>query len=336
MREYLIALLETYPDDLRLAVTGYEDGIDDLIPCTGSPDFNFRCPTERRYRTAPKRIANPDDTLVSVIAPVGAINMAWERCCIGRILGALDDKIELNRRINATLESIARALYRSWFIDFDPVRAKISGRWHPGKSLPGMPALLYHAFPARLASTEAGDAPAGWKVGQISDIADIFSGKRPPARHLKSSPEASIPLWGGNGPMAFVSEPLIDYPILLTGRVGTLGSVFRVSTPCWPSDNTLILKPKHDVHFEYLFFSLQQIDFRNLNRGSTQPLVTQTDLKSQLITLPDINILDHFHNCCYSIFERIDHSENETRTLAAQCDALLPELVVEGVGYTNS
>ena len=87
-----MALLETYPDDLRVVVNGYEDEIDDLIPCTGSPDFDFRCPTERRHRTAPKRIANPDDTLVSVRAPVGAINMAWERCCVGRGLAALRHK----------------------------------------------------------------------------------------------------------------------------------------------------------------------------------------------------------------------------------------------------
>ena len=101
------------------------------------------------------------------------------------------------------------------------------------------------------------------------DVANISSGKRPGRRFTVASHEAQIPLWGGNGPMGFVTEPLVDFPILLTGRVGTLGSVFRITTPCWPSDNTLIAAAKFGEPLVSLYFQVQMFDFDSLNRGST-------------------------------------------------------------------
>jgi len=127
--------------------------------------------------------------------------------------------------------------------------------------------------------------------------------------------------------MAFVPEPLIDYPILLTGRVGTLGAVFRITSPCWPSDNTLILRTKQERAFEYLFFALGRVDFPSLNRGSTQPLLTQTDLKTQHLPLPSSELLERFHLIAESLFLRSDSANAETRTLAALRDALLPKLI---------
>ena len=86
-----------------------------------------------------------------------------EQRAIAHVLGTLDDKIELNRRMNETLEAMARALFKSWFVDFDPVRAKMEGRWHRGESLPGLPADLYDLFPNRLVDSELGDIPEGWE-----------------------------------------------------------------------------------------------------------------------------------------------------------------------------
>ncbi|MCP9455514.1 MAG: restriction endonuclease subunit S, partial [Nitrospira sp.] len=192
-----------------------------------------------------------------------------EQRAIAHILGTLDDKIELNRRMSETLEAMARALFKAWFVDFEPVRAKMEGRWGKGESLPGLPAHLYDLFPDRLVDSELGEIPEGWKVGTIGDIAEVSSGKRPDVRLTDSSEPGAVPLWGGNGPMGFVPEPLVDEPILITGRVGTLGSVFRVTKPCWPSDNTLVLRPKREDAFEYLFLRLRRIDLESLNRGST-------------------------------------------------------------------
>ena len=99
-----------------------------------------------------------------------------EQCAIAHVLGTLDDKIELNRRMNETLEAMARALFRSWFVDFEPVRAKMEGRWRPGESLPGLPAHLHPLFPDLLVPSELGDIPEGWQVRGLDGIADFTNG----------------------------------------------------------------------------------------------------------------------------------------------------------------
>ena len=93
-----------------------------------------------------------------------------EQRAIAHVLGTLDDKIELNRRMNETLESMARALFTSWFVDFDPVRAKMDGRWRPGESLPGLPASLYDLFPDRLVDSELGPIPEGWEMKALEQF----------------------------------------------------------------------------------------------------------------------------------------------------------------------
>ena len=99
-----------------------------------------------------------------------------EQRAIAHILGTLDDKIELNRRMNETLEAMARALFKSWFVDFDPVRAKLEGRWRRGESLPGLPAHLYDLFPDRLVDSELGEIPEGWEVKPLDKVADFVNG----------------------------------------------------------------------------------------------------------------------------------------------------------------
>ena len=99
-----------------------------------------------------------------------------EQRAIAHILGTIDDKIELNRRMSKSLEAMARALFQSWFVDFDPVRAKMEGGWRPGESLPGLPDHLYPLFPDRLVPSELGDIPEGWEVKGLDGIADFTNG----------------------------------------------------------------------------------------------------------------------------------------------------------------
>ena len=99
-----------------------------------------------------------------------------EQKAIAHVLGVLDDKIELNRRMNETLEEMARALFKSWFVDFEPVRAKMEGRWRRGQSLPGMPAELYDLFPEGMVSSELGEIPDGWEVKALDEIAHFRNG----------------------------------------------------------------------------------------------------------------------------------------------------------------
>ena len=92
---------------------------------------------------------------------------------IAYVLGTLDDKIELNRRMNETLEAMARALFKFWFVDFEPVRAKMEGRWRRGESLPGLPAKHYDLFPDRLVPSELGEIPEGWDVKTLGELVEL-------------------------------------------------------------------------------------------------------------------------------------------------------------------
>ena len=115
-----------------------------------------------------------NQTILSSI-PTVMPPLATQRA-IAHILGTLDDKIELNRRMNETLEAMARALFKSWFVDFDPVRAKMDGRWRDGESLPGLPAEYYDLFPDRLVDSELGEIPEGWEVKPFGTLLDDVIG----------------------------------------------------------------------------------------------------------------------------------------------------------------
>ena len=95
-----------------------------------------------------------------------------EQRAISHTLDALDDKIELNRRMSETLEEIAQALFKSWFVDFDPVRAKMEGRWRRGESLPGLPADLWELFPEQVVNSKLGQVPDGWKIATLNDVTE--------------------------------------------------------------------------------------------------------------------------------------------------------------------
>lgn len=302
---------------IRFRVTAQDRVVPEFL------NYFFRSPSSRELLTrigSGTTITNLSQaTLAALEVPLPSVP---EQRAIACILGALDDKIELNQRMNETLEAMARTIFKSWFVDFDPVRAKAEGQQPPGLAL-----HIADLFPNAFEDSELGEIPKWWEVTDVATVGKVASGKRPPVRFSEPTDDARVPLWGGNGPMAFVSEPLYRSPILLTGRVGTLGSVFRISTLCWPSDNTLVVMARNDAAYEFLYFQLQKVDYLSLNRGSTQPLLTQTDLKSQKFVIPSKNLMEHFHKIVGTLFERIDASQNESRTLAALRDTLLPRLI---------
>lgn len=234
------------------------------------------------------------------------------------ILGALDDKIDLNRRTNETLEAMARAVFRDWFVDFGPTRAKMAGQ------TPYLAPELWELFPDRL---DDEGKPEGWRIASIDSLCRITSGKRPPNKETSPSDENPVPVYGGNGISWFTKDVLFNQPFLITGRVGTLGTVFRINEKCWVSDNALCLFPKIDSYFEYLYFIVSGIDFQSLNSGSTQPLLTQSSLLSQECILPAEEIITIFHTQISVWFEMQQQLEKESHTLAQLRDLLLPKLM---------
>ncbi len=244
-----------------------------------------------------------------------------EQRAIAHILGSLDDKIELNRRMNETLEAMARAIFKSWFVDFDPVRAKAEGRDT------GLPKEIADLFPDSFQDSELGEIPKGWKINKIDDVCFVKSGKRPPLKSALPTNEYSIPVYGGNGISWYTSEHLFKPPFVLTGRVGTLGTSFLVKSPAWVSDNALALFPKKQVSVEFIHIVLSYKDLEILNSGSTQPLLTQKSLKSVSVVLPSKLIMDIFSDIAGYCFNKIIQSKYENTILEFTRDTLLPKLI---------
>jgi type I restriction enzyme, S subunit len=240
---------------------------------------------------------------------------------IGLIHGIVDSRIKLLREINATLEAIAQALFKSWFVDFDPVHA------NAGTQTPSLPAEIQALFPSRLVESTQGLIPEGWEVGCLSDLCSISSGKRPEIRSDNSGDSTSVPLYGGAGIMGYTNRTLFDGKKILTGRVGTLGKVHIATPPFWASDNVLVLTPKSDDYFYFSLNWLMAIDVHSLNRGSTQPLLTQKDLGAQLRAIPPKNICGEFDKVVLNIYLKIESNNTQADSLSNLRDTLLPRLI---------
>ena len=125
----------------------------------------------------------------------------------------------------------------------------------------------------------------------LPEIAIVESGKRPIIKVSNQNSEYSIPIIGASSIMGYTNAILFNEPILVIGRVGTHGIVQPIFDRCWASDNTLIIKTKY---LSFLYNVLKNIDYLSINKGSTQPLITQTDIKNTEVYIPDINTLDKY------------------------------------------
>jgi len=209
-----------------------------------------------------------------------------EQIAIIGVLSALDDKIDLLQRQNRTLESLAQALFRHWFID---------------------------------------GAGADWEEGYLDNLVTVSSGKG-----LKRSnyvENGSFPVLGANGEIGRAEEYLLDEEVIFTGRVGTLGNIFISKGKVWLSDNTLIASPKFYRQFHFVYFLLKTAHLEDLNVGSTQPLIRQSDVKQIEISIPPITILERFSAQTQILFAKIDINQSQICTLAALRDTLLPKLM---------
>ena len=240
---------------------------------------------------------------------------------IAATLRALDDKIANNKAMNQTLEKLAQRIFKSWFIDFDPVKANKEGLPFDGLS-PEIQAL----FPSEFEDSELGMIPKGWEVGKISTVSKVSSGKRPPQKVDAQDSLNNIPVWGGNGIKWYTNSTLTDKPFIITGRVGTLGTVYKVFDKVWVSDNALMLSPEKEL-FDYLFHALKGFDLHSLNSGSTQPLITQTAVKNIPLILPSEDILIKFQSIMDSLNEKRIHNEKSSECLCRLRDRLLPKLI---------
>jgi type I restriction enzyme S subunit len=256
---------------------------------------------------------------------------------IAHILGTLDDKIELNRKTNETLEVMAKALFKSWFVDFDPVRAKAEGR------PTGLPAEISDLFPDSFEDSELGEIPSGWRVGEIQDIAELnpetWGSRNQPLRvkylDLSNVKYGKIDCieeyeWGG--------APSRARRILKTGDtvMGTVrpenGSYCLIGEDgITGSTGFAVLRPKNknDNAFVYLSScSKENIDrLAHLADGGAYPAVRPELVAQTPVIVARREVLDCFSNRISPLFTAAEKRKQSSKVLCRVRDALLPKLI---------
>jgi type I restriction enzyme S subunit len=249
-----------------------------------------------------------------------------EQRAIAHILGTLDDKIELNRRMSETLEQMARAIFKAWFVDFEPVRAKMEGRWRRSESLPGLPAHLYDLFPDRLVDSELGEIPEGWRVSQLGDVADVNWGDTNTTK--ASYVDKGYQAYSASGPDGFLPYYDFDRVGVVLSAIGANAGISWLALGKWSCiKNTIrFWATNPDVSTEYLYHATLGREFWPL-RGSAQPFISQGDARAVRVAIPRNGLARVFGEVVGKYYTRIDSSNRESRTLAALRDALLPKLI---------
>lgn len=261
------------------------------------------------------------------------IPLPVEQRAIARILGTLDDKIELNRRMNETLEAIARAIFKSWFVDFDPVRAKAEGR-QPA----GMDAETAALFPSHLQESEIGEIPVGWRISCIYRIAGVKYGNPFSSRFFnprgRGLPLIRIRDLAAHDPSIATSESLPKQVMVIPGDiVAGMDGEFRVHH--WHGPTSLLnqrlckFEPREGVPRLYLSEAIKPLMefFERSKVGTTVTHLGKSDIDTMRVLQPSRGALQAFGRITEPILDATTANVAQSRTLAAIRDALLPRLI---------
>jgi type I restriction enzyme S subunit len=263
-----------------------------------------------------------------------------EQRAIAHILGTLDDKIELNRRMNETLESMARATFKAWFVDFDPVRAKAEGRD------PGLPKAIVDLFPDCLEDSELGEIPAGWWVHPFSTMVEIIGG---------GTPKTSVcEYWGGGIPWFSVvdapsesdvfvistekritqeglknsSARLLPEGTTIISARGTVGKLALVGVPMTMNQSCYGLRGI-EAGSNFTYYATRNLIsiLKQRSHGSVFDTITRDTLAGVNFIGPPKAMLEAFERVADPLMQRIKSNLSESLTLASLRDTLLPKLI---------
>jgi type I restriction enzyme S subunit len=271
-----------------------------------------------------------------------------EQRAIAHILGTLDDKIELNRRMSETLEQMARALFKSWFVDFEPVRAKLDGRWRKGQSLPGLPAHLYDLFPDRLVPSELGEIPEGWEVKPIGELAEVVGGSTPKTERAeyweggthhwvtpKDLSGLSMPVLLDterkitDAGLAQISSGLLPKGTVLLSSRAPIGYLAVAEVPVAVNQGFIAMKPRPGISNIFLlrWARAAHDEIVSHANGSTFLEISKASFRPIRLVTPAGRVMDAFDRVSRPMYLKVVEHERESRTLAALRDALLPKLI---------
>lgn len=236
-----------------------------------------------------------------------------EQHAIASILSALDDKIEMNRRMNETLEAMARAIFRDWFVTFGPTRAKQEGR------TPYLAPDIWSLFPARL---DGDGKPEGWAERRVEEIMELAYGKALKASERVNGP---IPVYGSGGITGYHSEALVEGPSIIVGRKGTVGSLYWEDCSFFPIDTVFFVKPKAPLTFCY--YHLQTLGLEGMNTDAAVPGLNRNNVYRLPVPWSSEELRTQFDETVTAFRQRMSANSKENETLAATRDLLLPKLM---------
>ena len=220
-----------------------------------------------------------------------------EQTSIAAILSSLDDKIELNLQMNKTLETIAQAIFKEWFVDF---------------RFPGFDGDLINGSPKR------------WRMGKVVDLFQLQRGYDLPST---SRVEGKYPVVAASGISSYHNEFKVSGPGVTTGRSGIIGNVYYLKEDFWPLNTSLFIKEYYQSTPLYAYFVLKNLALRNLNGGSAVPTLNRNDVHRLDHCIPSMEIIMQFEAIVSSFFNKIYLNESENKLLIRIRDALIPKLI---------
>ena len=254
-----------------------------------------------------------------------------EQRAIAHILGTLDDKIELNRRMKETLEAVARALFKSWFVDFEPVRAKAEGRD------PGLPKPLTDLFPGSFEDSELGEIPNGWDLAQLGTLVDFVKGKKPAhaATSMADGLSPVILIEGFEGKVSAYASAIGMVEVMADDVLMVMdgASSGRVETGCTGLVGSTLARitPRGRLPGKrFLYFLLKHLEpsTRHHLTGTSIPHADKGWVAHQAVCFPKApGLLNRFENLAAHLRGKVDAARRESLSLAVLRDTLLPKLI---------
>lgn len=271
---------------------------------------------------------------------------SFERKRIGSVLSSIDNLITINRRINATLEAMARALFKAWFVDFEPVRAKQDGRWQAGQSLPGLPAQFFDLFPDQLVASDLGATPEGWERVSASQLIEFN-----PSESLRKGTEAPYIEMAALPTSGCWPKPPVARPFGSGMRFRNGDTLLARITPClengktafvqclpdhtvgWGSTEYIVMRPKAPVPSEFGYLlardaAFRELAIRSMTGTSGRQRVQADSVAAFKVAAPSNNgVWDAFSRVVVPPFKSIKANAETIATLAQLRDTVLPKLI---------
>ena len=238
---------------------------------------------------------------------------------IASILSSLDDKIELNNRMNKILEEMAQTIFKEWFVNFN---------------FPSEDGKPYKDSGGKMIESELGAIPEGWRIGKLDEIIELFDNKRIPLSNIEREKKKKIyPYYGAASLMDYVDDYIFDGTYVLLGEDGTVIDLKGypilqyVYGKFWVNNHAHVIKGKNGFNEESLFILLKNLNVRSIVTGAVQPKINQNNLKSLKIIIPDKNLILDYNKISKSIFNKIKFNQIENQKLDSIRDTLLPKLM---------